>query len=71
VPTPTTQATLHLWPAPADEAERLVAEARADGKQITIECSRMNDDRSVANLRIQGPHDVLRWLADEVDAWWT
>ena len=80
LPSPTAKAMLRLFFVPPDRALRLAAgrtndvvaqtmpELPVNDMAVTIEPMEGRDEKTVV---LHGPHDVLRWLADDIDADWT
>lgn len=66
-PEPHTLARIHIWPCPDDVAAELVA---AKPQELRVSTAPA-DKAGFANIIVEGPFDVLRWLADDLDAWWT
>jgi hypothetical protein len=68
-PSPTAMSTLHL-PAIPLEAARLIP--TPEGHEVSVELADLPQyGRPATNVMIRGPFDVLRWLAEDIDArWW-
>lgn len=81
LPTHNAKAILHLHSVPKEKADALITRAPLQDDPVKIgvgmlvnyvqldEVAEEGTDKRV--VRVHGPHDVLRWLADEVDAGWT
>jgi hypothetical protein len=66
-PAPDARARLHIWPCPRD-----VSQAAVDAAPKALDVKSAWDEKEgFATIQIDGPFDVLRWLAEQVDAWWT
>jgi hypothetical protein len=72
------KAILRLNAVPSAEAETFLAEHPAAdvSQQImtpvdTLGVASAPHDGSTRSVQVHGPHDVLRWLADDVEAEWT
>jgi hypothetical protein len=64
-PRPDERSRLHLSPCPVATSQAVV-EAAPKGLHVT--CGGNAQDGFI--VQIDGPFDVLRWVADDVDAWW-
>jgi hypothetical protein len=67
-PSPAQPSTLMLPALPPDLAHAIPA---PDGHEISVALQDLPAyGRPAINVVITGPFDVLRWLADDLDAWW-
>jgi hypothetical protein len=75
------KAILRLFRVPVEDANAAASIApHAEGaweavgtptEGITVEARTIDGEPDTRCVQIHGSHDVLRWLADEVDAFWT
>lgn len=81
-PTPAhnAKATLRIFQVPISDAEAVASRAPLELGQwlnpgmpvddVRIDAPESGGDSETRTLQIHGPHDVVRWLADEIDARW-
>jgi hypothetical protein len=64
---PATRATLHVNPVSRATADALRAVRSVDEARIRV----VDCPDGEANVTVEGPFDIIRWLAEDVEAWWT
>jgi hypothetical protein len=68
-PLPRAMSRLSLWAVPPDFARRIPQPPSALETTVALE-DLPGYGRPATNVFVTGPHDLLRWLADDVDAYW-
>jgi hypothetical protein len=69
-PSPRAASKLSLWAAPPDAAHRVPQPPTALETVVTLE-DLSGFGRPATNVLVTGPYDLLRWLAEDLDAHWT
>lgn len=69
-PSPRAASKLSLWAAPPDAARRVPQPPTSLETVVTLE-DLPGYGRPATNVVVTGPYDLLRWLADYLDAHWT
>ena len=60
-------ARLHIYPV----ASAIIDAVPTPSAPVLMKATAITDRPGNVNVQIEGPFDVLRWLADDIDAWWT